>query len=64
MTTQEIYNLKYKVTEMSTLSAAKSFSSKCVKAHAVLHGDNGKFWVACYSDAQRLQKAGYEVVAA
>ena len=29
----------------------------------VMLGDNGKFWVACFADAQKLQKAGYEIAA-
>jgi hypothetical protein len=27
----------------------------------VMLGDNNKYWVVCFSDAQKLFKAGYEI---
>lgn len=55
------YNLRNEITVLSTAKAAFSFASKCVKSHLVVLGDNGKFWVVCFADAQKLTKAGYEL---
>ena len=53
--------LRNEITIMSTLEGAKRFASKCIKAHEVILGDNCKFWVVCFADAQRLVKQGYEI---
>jgi len=58
---KNLFNLRNEIAVLSTRSAAFSFASKCVKAHLVVLGDNGKFWVVCFSDAQRLTKLGYEL---
>jgi hypothetical protein len=32
----------------------------CVKAHFIMLGDDGRFWVVTPADASRLERAGYE----
>lgn len=55
------YNLRYRPAIMSSLSAAHANAARCLKTHVVILGDNGKYWVVSLSDAQRLQKHGYEI---
>ena len=53
--------LRNKVDQFSTRGAAFRWANNCTKHHVVLLGDNGKFWVASFSDAQKLNKMGYEI---
>ena len=53
--------LRYNVDQFSSIEAATRWANNCIKLHIVVMGDNGKFWVACFADAQRLVKMGYEV---
>lgn len=60
-TLKQQLGLRYSLVEMSTLEGALRYAERCIKAHCVILGDNGKFWIACFADAQRLVKAGYEL---
>lgn len=63
MTKQEVKNkngLKYNPAIFSDRELAFSFAHGSVKPHRVILGENGKYWVVCPADAERLQKAGYE----
>jgi hypothetical protein len=40
---------------------AFGWASMSIKLQVVMLGDNGKFWVVCFSDAQKLSKIGYEI---
>jgi hypothetical protein len=45
---------------------ANSYANRCVKPHWVVLGDNdgetGEYWVVTPADAQRLERAGYEMI--
>jgi hypothetical protein len=62
MTTQikSTYSLKYSPDVFSTREAAFRSTERSVKMAIVMLGENGKFWVVCMADAQRLVKAGFE----
>lgn len=56
------YSLKnepilYKVRE-NAFNSLKTYVKKC---YTVILGDQETFWVVSFSDAQRLQKHGYEL---
>jgi hypothetical protein len=57
------FGLRNNIDEFSNSAAAFRWANKCVKLHIVLLGDNGKYWVACFADAQKLSKMGYEIAA-
>lgn len=48
------------------LELAHLHAEHCVKPHWVVLGDNdgesGEYWVVTPADAQRLERAGYEMV--
>lgn len=52
--------LRNNVDQLSNRDAAFRWANNCKKLHVVMLGDNGKFWVACFADAQKLSKMGYE----
>lgn len=58
---QATLNLRNKPAEFSNKANAESWVSKSAKPGMIVLGDEGKFWVVCFSDAQRLVKAGYEL---
>jgi len=62
-TIQKVFGTRNAISEFSTRDAAFRYADKCVKLHAVLLGDGGKFWVAHFGDAQKLAKMGYEIAA-
>lgn len=53
--------LRKNIDQFSTLDAAIRWANNCIKLHMVVLGDNNKFWVACFADAQTLSKLGYEI---
>jgi hypothetical protein len=55
--------LKNKIDQFSNLEAANRWAANCIKLHIVMLGDNSKYWVACFSDAQKLAKIGYQIAA-
>lgn len=55
--------LRNNIDMFSSLEAAKRWANNCIKLHIVMLGDNGKYWVACFADAQKLLKMGYEIAA-
>jgi len=57
---KDTYNLRYKPSIISRLDLAVKNAERCIKPHIVMLGDNGKYWVVCPSDAERLRKNGYE----
>jgi hypothetical protein len=42
----------------NAFNSLKSYVKSC---YTVVLGSDCKFWVVCFSDAQRLQKLGYEL---
>ena len=50
-----------KIDKLSKLESAKRWADNCIKAHMVILGDDGKYWVVSFADAQRLVKQGYEL---
>jgi hypothetical protein len=58
---QTTLNLRNKPAEFTNIVNAQSWASKSVKPGMIVLGEEGKFWVVCFSDAQRLVKAGYEL---
>jgi hypothetical protein len=57
------YGIRNNPDMLTNLSAAKRWAANCSKLHLVILGDNGYYWVVCFSDAQILTKAGLEVAA-
>ncbi len=55
--------LRNNIDQFATLEGATRWANNCIKLHIVMLGDNGKYWVACFSDAQKLSKMGYEIAA-
>lgn len=53
--------LKNGVDQFSSKELAYSFAERCIKQHIVILGDHDKFWVVCFSDAQKLVNLGYEI---
>lgn len=53
--------LRNDVVQFSNLESATRWANNCLKLHTVILGDNDKYWVACFSDAQKLEKMGYEI---
>ncbi len=55
--------LRNNIDQFSNLDAAQRWANNCIKLHIVMLGDNGKYWVVCFADAQKLSKIGYEIAA-
>jgi hypothetical protein len=55
-----IFGLRNNISQLSNLESAFRFANNCIKLHIVMLGDNGKYWVVCFADAQKLSKMGYE----
>ncbi len=53
-------NLRHEPDQLSNRDSAFRWAANCHKLHIVILGDNGKFWVCCFADAQKLVKMGYE----
>lgn len=58
-----ILGLRNNIDQFSNVDAAFRWANNCIKLHIVMLGDNGKYWVACFVDAQKLSKMGYEIAA-
>lgn len=53
-------NLKYAPTAFTQLASANRFAENCKKQHIVMLGECGEFLVACFSDARKLEAAGFQ----
>lgn len=53
--------LRNNIDQFSNRDASFRWANNCIKLHIVMLGDNGKFWVVCFADAQKLNKMGYEI---
>ncbi|MBN8573927.1 MAG: hypothetical protein J0M05_08440 [Candidatus Kapabacteria bacterium] len=53
--------LRNNIDQFSDRDAAFRWANNCIKLHIVMLGDNGNYWVACFADAQKLSKLGYEI---
>jgi len=57
--------VKGRITVFRNPALAKSFADRCVKLHCIVLGDHdgetGQYWVVTPADAQRLERAGYEI---
>ena len=60
-TLKSTLGLRNSIDQFSTFEGANRWANNCIKLHVVMLGDNGKFWVACFTDAQKLSKMGYEI---
>jgi hypothetical protein len=47
--------------KFASLSNARTFSTRTIKASAIIMGDDGLFWVVTLAQMERLLKAGYEL---
>ena len=56
----EVERVRRRAFRFSELGAAESFAYGEVKSQAVTLGYSGRFWVVSMSDAQRLERAGFE----
>jgi len=43
-------------------TSARGYSSRTVKASAIVLGDNGKYWVVTLAKMEQLLKEGFEVI--
>jgi hypothetical protein len=55
------FGLRNNIDILSNREAAFRYANNCIKLHVVLLGNNNKFWVASFGDAQKLVKLGYEI---
>jgi hypothetical protein len=51
-----------RVDKFNNVHTAFNYAERCIKGHMVLHGDDGKYWVAVMAVAAQLERMGYEVV--
>lgn len=51
---------KYTPAKFNSRDNALSFAARCHKAHAVVLGDDRRFWVVCLADFNRLVRAGFQ----
>ena len=59
---KKINNLRHNPSIFSNRENAFNSLKHYVKScYTVILGDDCKYWVVCFSDAQRLQKGGYEL---
>jgi hypothetical protein len=58
---KETLGLRNGVDQFISREAALRCAANRIKLHVVMLGDNGKYWIACFADAQRLHKMGYEI---
>jgi hypothetical protein len=56
-----VLGLRNNIDQFSNLEAANRWANNCIKSHIVMLGDDGKYWVACFADAQKLHKMGYGI---
>lgn len=49
-----------KMMRFNTLSGAKAFQDRAIKAMMILLGDDQLFWVVSLAEGARLQESGYE----
>lgn len=58
--------VKSHIAAFRSLELANIYADRCVKTHWIVMGDNdgesGEYWVTTPADAQRLERAGYEMV--
>ena len=53
--------LRYEPTAFINPASAREFAATCIKkCWVVMLGLENRFWVVCFADASRLQKAGFE----
>lgn len=62
MTSTEFTKLMKQVDRYSTEGIARSAATHYIKIQAILHGDDGKFWLTTPAVAAKLEKAGYEII--
>ena len=57
--------VKGRIAAFSNLELANFYADRCVKPHWIVLGDHdgdvGEYWVVTPADAQRLERAGYEM---
>lgn len=51
------------ISRYNNLSTAKWAATHCKKIQAILHGDDGTFWMTVPAIARQLEGMGYEIVA-
>lgn len=57
----EVFNqLMKQVYKFNDYALARSFADQGVKMLLIVHGDDGKYWVAVPRVTEQLAKAGYE----
>lgn len=60
-TIKSTLGLKDNVAEFTNRQLAFNYANRCIKQHVVMLGDNDMFWVACFADAQKLERLGYQI---
>lgn len=60
---QKKLNLRYSIDSFTNENSARSAMTHAVKnCWLIVLGDNCKYWVVCFADAAKLEKAGYEIL--
>lgn len=60
---KSLLNLRYSIDSFSTEAAARfDISCRVKTCWLIVLGDNCKFWVVCFADAVKLERAGYEIL--
>lgn len=49
--------------KFKNIQNAEGFKNRCLKAHEIILGDDGLFWVVTLATMERLLKQGYEIAA-
>lgn len=50
------------VQKYNHLGTAKAAATHCKKIQAILHGDDGLYWMTSPAMAAKLEKQGYEII--
>lgn len=62
MTTSGFKMTMTQVSKFNHIATARSFASGCTKIMAILHGDDGLYWLTTPAAARKLSDVGYELI--
>jgi hypothetical protein len=59
-TIQTTLNLRHQPIAFVSGGLAKNHAATCIKPQRVILGCDGKFWIVCPADAEKLARNGYQ----
>jgi hypothetical protein len=59
-TVQTTLNLRHEPIAFVDGGLARNFAANCIKPQRVMLGCDGRFWIVCPADADRLERNGYQ----